>query len=78
VLRERRTDSALARTLGASPAEVATLLLSEALWLGVLASVLGLALGQGLCAPASPYKPTMPTGPRTPTTRHVGPVGNPR
>lgn len=46
-VRERRTDLALLRMLGASPAKVATLLLSEALWLGLLASVLGVALGQG-------------------------------
>jgi len=36
--------------LGAPPRRVAALLLSEALWLGVLAALLGLALGQGLMA----------------------------
>jgi len=46
-VRERRADLALLRMLGAPPAKVAALLLSEALWLGLLASVLGLALGQG-------------------------------
>lgn len=49
-VRERRADLALLRMLGASPAKVAVLLLSEALWLGLLASVLGLALGQGFAA----------------------------
>ena len=49
-LRERRADLALLRMLGASPAKVAALLLCEALWLGLLASVLGLALGQGFAA----------------------------
>ena len=49
-VRERRGDLALLRTLGASPAKVAALLLSEALWLGLLASILGLALGQGFAA----------------------------
>jgi putative ABC transport system permease protein len=45
-VRERRADLALLRMLGAPPGKVAALLLSEALWLGVLAAVLGLALGQ--------------------------------
>ena len=45
-LRERRADLALLRMLGASPAKVARLLLTEALWLGLLAALLGLALGQ--------------------------------
>jgi putative ABC transport system permease protein len=45
-VRERRADLALLRMLGASPAKVATLLLSEALWLGLVASVFGLLLGQ--------------------------------
>jgi putative ABC transport system permease protein len=36
--------------LGASPAKVASLLLCEALWLAVLASILGLATGHGLTA----------------------------
>jgi putative ABC transport system permease protein len=45
-VRERRADLALLRMLGAPPAKMAALLVTEALWLGVLASVLGLALGQ--------------------------------
>ena len=49
-VRERRADLALLRMLGASPAKVAALLLCEALWLGLLASVLGLALGQAFTA----------------------------
>lgn len=49
-LRERRADLALLRMLGASPAKVALLLLSEGLWLGLLASVLGLLLGQAFAA----------------------------
>ena len=49
-VRERRADLALLRMLGAPPRRVAALLLSEALWLGVLAAVLGVALGQGLLA----------------------------
>lgn len=44
-VRERRADLALLRMLGASPARVAALLVCEALWLALLASVLGLALG---------------------------------
>jgi len=47
-VRERRADLALLRMLGAPPRRVASLLLMEALWLGFLAAVLGLALGQGL------------------------------
>ena len=49
-VRERRADLAVLRMLGASPAKVAALLLCEALWLGLLASVCGLALGQGFAA----------------------------
>jgi putative ABC transport system permease protein len=49
-VRERRGDLALLRMLGASPAKVAALLLCEALWLGVLSSVAGLALGQAFAA----------------------------
>jgi len=45
-VRERRADLALLRMLGAAPAKMAALLVTEALWLGLLASVLGLALGQ--------------------------------
>ncbi|MGE0331693.1 MAG: FtsX-like permease family protein [Ramlibacter sp.] len=44
-VRERRADLALLRMLGAPPARVAALLVCEALWLALLASVLGLALG---------------------------------
>jgi putative ABC transport system permease protein len=49
-VRERRADLAMLRMLGATPAKVAALLLCEALWLAVLASVLGLAAGHGLTA----------------------------
>jgi putative ABC transport system permease protein len=49
-VRERREDLAMLRMLGASPAKVASLLLCEALWLAVLASVLGLAAGHALTA----------------------------
>ena len=49
-VRERRADLALLRKLGASPAKVAALLLCEALWLGLLAAVLGLGLGQAFAA----------------------------
>lgn len=44
-LRERRADLAMLRMLGASPLRVAGLLLCEALWLALLASVLGLLGG---------------------------------
>ena len=47
-VRERRADLAMLRMLGASPAKVAALLLAEAAWLALLATVLGLALGHGL------------------------------
>ncbi len=47
-VRERRADLALLRMLGAPPGRVAALLLCEALWLGLLASSLGLLLGHGL------------------------------
>ena len=47
-VRERRADLALLRMLGAPPRMVATLLLVEALWLALLATVLGVAAGQGL------------------------------
>lgn len=47
-VRERRADLAMLRMLGASPAKVAALLLAEGLWLALLASLLGLALGHGL------------------------------
>lgn len=49
-VRERRADLALLRMLGAPPRKVAALLLSEALWLGLLAAVLGLLFGQGFAA----------------------------
>ena len=49
-VRERRDDLAMLRMLGATPAKVAALLVCEALWLAVLASVLGLAAGHGLTA----------------------------
>ena len=49
-VRERRADLALLRLLGAPPRRVATLLLCEALWLGLLASLIGVGLGQGFAA----------------------------
>ena len=49
-VRERRADLALLRMLGASPAKIATLLLGEALWLGVLSALIGVAGGQALTA----------------------------
>jgi putative ABC transport system permease protein len=49
-VRERRGDLALLRMLGAPPAKVAALLLCEALWLGLLSAVAGLALGQAFTA----------------------------
>ncbi len=49
-VRERRADLALLRLLGAPPRRVAGLLLAEALWLALLASAAGLALGHGLAA----------------------------
>jgi putative ABC transport system permease protein len=49
-VRERRADLAMLRMLGASPGKVAALLLAEALWLAVLATMLGLAAGHGLAA----------------------------
>jgi putative ABC transport system permease protein len=49
-VRERRADLAMLRMLGASPVKVAALLLCEAWWLALLASVLGLAGGHGLTA----------------------------
>jgi putative ABC transport system permease protein len=44
-VRERRADLALLRMLGAPPRRLATMLMCEALWLAVLASVLGLLGG---------------------------------
>lgn len=49
-VRERRTDLAMLRMLGASPQKVGALLLCEALWLAVLACVLGLLAAHGLVA----------------------------
>ena len=49
-LRERRADLALLRLLGAPPRRLAALLLCEAVWLALLATVLGLAAGHGLTA----------------------------
>ena len=49
-LRERRADLALLRMLGAPPSKIAALLLGEALWLGLLSALLGVAAGQGLAA----------------------------
>lgn len=49
-VRERRADLAMLRMLGASPAKLAALLLAEALWLALLASLLGLGLGHLLAA----------------------------
>ncbi|ABM36463.1 ABC transporter permease [Polaromonas naphthalenivorans] len=49
-VRERRADLALLRMLGAPPRKVAGLLLCEALWLALLASMLGVLAGQGLTA----------------------------
>jgi putative ABC transport system permease protein len=49
-LRERRSDLALLRMLGAPPSKIVALLLGEALWLGVMSAVLGLAGGQALTA----------------------------
>lgn len=49
-VRERRADLALLRMLGAPPVKLAALLLCEALWLALLASLLGVFLGQGLVA----------------------------
>jgi putative ABC transport system permease protein len=45
-VRERRGDLALLRMLGAPPVRIALLLMTEALWLGVLSALVGLALGQ--------------------------------
>ncbi len=47
-VRERRSDLALLRMLGAPPIKIAALLLLEALWLGLLAAVLGVMGGQVL------------------------------
>jgi len=47
-VRERRADLALLRMLGAPPRKIAALLLCEALWLGLLSAVIGVAAGQAL------------------------------
>ncbi len=52
-VRERRADLALLRMLGAPPRKIAGLLLCEALWLALLACVLGLLAGQGVMAVAA-------------------------
>lgn len=49
-VRERRGDLAMLRMLGASPLKVGALLLCEALWLAVMACVLGLLAAHGLAA----------------------------
>lgn len=49
-VRERRDDLALLRMLGARPTRLAVLLLCEALWLALLASLLGLLGGHLLTA----------------------------
>lgn len=49
-VRERRADLAMLRMLGAPPARVAALLLCEALWLALLACVLGLLAAHALTA----------------------------
>ena len=51
-VRERRSDLAMLRMLGAPPWKVGALLLCEALWLALLASALGLLAGHGLTAVA--------------------------
>jgi putative ABC transport system permease protein len=47
-VRERREDLAMLRMLGATPFKVAALLLCEALWLAVLASIMGLLAGHAI------------------------------
>jgi putative ABC transport system permease protein len=49
-VRERQADLALLRMLGAPPRRLAALLVCEALWLALLAALLGLALGQTFVA----------------------------
>ncbi len=49
-VRERRSDLALLRMLGAPPAKIAALLMGEALWLGILSALIGVAGGQALTA----------------------------
>jgi putative ABC transport system permease protein len=52
-VRERRADLAMLRMLGAPPWKVVALLLCEALWLALIASVLGMLAGHGLTAVAA-------------------------
>lgn len=47
-VREREPDLAMLRMLGASPGRVAGLVVCEASWLALMASLMGLALGHGL------------------------------
>ena len=47
-VRERRADLALLRMLGAPPRKIAALLLGEALWLGAISALIGIAGGQAL------------------------------
>ncbi|NBW24364.1 MAG: ABC transporter permease [Betaproteobacteria bacterium] len=49
-VRERRADLALLRMLGASPRKIASLLMGEALWLGLVSAIIGVAGGQALTA----------------------------
>ncbi|TFZ06007.1 ABC transporter permease [Ramlibacter henchirensis] len=49
-VRERRADLAMLRMLGAPPGRLAALLVCEALWLALAASVLGLLAGHALMA----------------------------
>jgi putative ABC transport system permease protein len=49
-VRERRTDLAMLRMLGAPPLRVGALLLCESLWLAVMACALGLLAAHGLTA----------------------------
>ena len=52
-VRERRADLALLRMLGAPPRKIAGLLMCEALWLALLACMLGVLAGQGVMAAAA-------------------------
>ena len=52
-VRERRADLALLRMLGAPPRKIAGLLLCEALWLALLACMLGVIAGQGVMTTAA-------------------------
>ena len=61
-VRERRTDLAMLRMLGAGPGKLAGLLMAEALWLAVKATVLGLLLAQGLMVGLPWLMPTESAG----------------